>query len=92
MLLESAPFGSDGRSSCHAAGIKGTDRDPPGIASRSRRNGPSLPADGYASGITEYEDLLLSQKTELELKASYLQSLFLFQMTKAEIEFISGNP
>jgi len=51
-----------------------------------------LAADGYASGITEYEDLLLSQKTEIELKASYLQSLFLFQMTKAEIEFISGNP
>jgi len=49
-----------------------------------------LAADGYASGITDYEELLLAQKTDLELRASYLQSLFLFQMTKAEIEFISG--
>jgi outer membrane protein TolC len=49
-----------------------------------------LAADGYASGITEYEELLLAQKTEIELKASYLQSLFLFQMTRAEIEFVSG--
>ncbi len=49
-----------------------------------------LAADGYASGITDYEQLLLSQKSELELKASYLQSLFLFEMTKSEIEFITG--
>jgi outer membrane protein TolC len=49
-----------------------------------------LAADGYASGITDYEDLLLAQKADLELRASYLQSLFLFQMTKAEVEFISG--
>lgn len=49
-----------------------------------------LAADGYASGITDYEELLLAQKTDFELRASYLQSLFLFQMTKAEIEFISG--
>jgi outer membrane protein len=51
-----------------------------------------LAADGYASGITDYEQLLLSQKTEIEMKANYLHSLFLFQTTKAEIEFISGNP
>jgi outer membrane protein TolC len=49
-----------------------------------------LAADGYASGIIEYEELLLAQKTEFELRAGYLQTLFLFQMTKAEIEFISG--
>jgi outer membrane protein TolC len=49
-----------------------------------------LAADGYSSGITDYEDLLLAQKTELELRASYIQSLFLFQMTKSEVEFISG--
>jgi outer membrane protein TolC len=49
-----------------------------------------LAADGYASGITEYEDLLLSQKAEIEMQANYLHSLFQFQMTKAEIEFISG--
>jgi outer membrane protein TolC len=49
-----------------------------------------LAADGYASGITDYEELLLAQKTEFELRAGYLQSLFLFQMTKSEIEYISG--
>jgi outer membrane protein len=49
-----------------------------------------LAADGYASGITDYEQLLLSQKTEIEMRANYLHSLFLFQTTKGEIEFISG--
>jgi outer membrane protein len=48
-----------------------------------------LAADGYASGITEYEELLLAQKAAIELQAGYLQSLFLFQMTKSEIEFVS---
>jgi len=50
----------------------------------------SLAADGYAAGITEYDDLLLAQKAELEMRGAYLQSLFLYQMAKAEMEFISG--
>ncbi len=49
-----------------------------------------LASDGYAAGITEYDDLLLAQKAELEMKSAYLQSLFLYQMAKAEMEFISG--
>ena len=49
-----------------------------------------LASDGYAAGITEYDDLLLSQKAELEMRSAYLQSLFLYQMAKAEMEFISG--
>ena len=57
---------------------------------KEARERAQLAADGYASGITDYEELLLAQKADLELRAGYLQSLFLFQMTKAEIEFISG--
>jgi len=49
-----------------------------------------LAADGYAAGITEYDDLLLSQKGELEMKTACLQSLFLSRIVKSEIEFISG--
>jgi outer membrane protein len=50
-----------------------------------------LAADGYAAGITEYDELLLAQKTELEMKSAYLQGLYLYQTTKSEIEFISGD-
>ena len=50
-----------------------------------------LAADGYAAGITEYDELLLAQKSELEMKSAYLQALFLFQTTKSEMEFISGD-
>jgi outer membrane protein len=50
-----------------------------------------LAADGYAAGITEYDELLLAQKTELEMRSAYLQSLYLYQATKSEIEFISGD-
>jgi outer membrane protein len=49
-----------------------------------------LTADGFAAGITEYEELLLAGKAELEMRSAYLQSLFLYQMTRAEIELISG--
>ncbi len=49
-----------------------------------------LAADGYSAGITEYDDLLLSQRSELEMKVAYLQSLFLSRMVRLEIEFISG--
>jgi outer membrane protein TolC len=35
----------------------------------------SLASDGYAAGITEYEELLLGQKAELEAKSIYLQTL-----------------
>lgn len=59
-------------------------------STKEARERTQLAADGYASGITDYEELLLAQKADLELRAGYLQSLFLFQMTKAEIEFISG--
>jgi outer membrane protein len=50
-----------------------------------------LAADGYATGITEYDDLLLSQRAELEMTSSYFQSLYLYQMVKSEIEFVSGT-
>jgi len=50
-----------------------------------------LAADGYAAGITEYDELLLAQKTELEMRSAYIQGLFLYQATKSEIEFISGD-
>jgi hypothetical protein len=42
-------------------------------------------------GSTEYDELLLAQKNELEMKSAYLQSLYLYQTTKSEIEFISGT-
>jgi outer membrane protein len=51
-----------------------------------------LAADGYAVGITEYDELLLAQKTELEMKSAYLQGLYLYQVAVAEIEFIAGEP
>ena len=50
-----------------------------------------LAADGYAAGITEYDELLLAQRTELEMKSACLQGLYLYQTTKSEIEFISGG-
>lgn len=50
----------------------------------------SLASDGYAAGITEYDELLLAQKAELEAKSIYLQTLFNYQMIKSEIEFVSG--
>ncbi len=50
----------------------------------------NLASDGYAAGITEYDDLLLAQKSELEMRSAYLQSLFLYQTAKSEIELISG--
>lgn len=50
-----------------------------------------LAADGYSAGITDYEELLLAQKNELEMKSAYLQSLYLYQMIKSEIEFLSGS-
>ena len=50
----------------------------------------SLASDGYAAGITEYDELLLAQKAELEAKSTYLQTLFNYQMIKSEIEFVSG--
>jgi outer membrane protein TolC len=50
-----------------------------------------LAADGYAVGITEYDELLLAQRTELEMKSAYLQGLYLYHVTKTEIEFISGD-
>ena len=50
-----------------------------------------LAADGYAAGITEYDELLLAQRTELEMRSAYLQILYLYQTTRSEIEFISGG-
>lgn len=50
-----------------------------------------LAADGYAVGSTEYDELLFAQRNELEMKSAYLQSLYLYQTTKSEIEFISGT-
>lgn len=59
-------------------------------AVREARERMQLAADGYSTGITEYEDLLLSQKAELEMKSGYLQTLFHFHMTQCEIEFLLG--
>ena len=50
-----------------------------------------LAADGYAAGITEYDELLLAQRTELEMKSAYLQGLYLYQATISEVELISGD-
>ncbi|HSB06662.1 MAG TPA: TolC family protein [Thermodesulfobacteriota bacterium] len=49
-----------------------------------------LASDGYAAGITEYDELLLAQKAELEAKSIHLQTLFNYQMIKSEIEYVSG--
>jgi len=51
-----------------------------------------LAADGYAVGSTEYDELLLAQRSELEVKSGYLQSLYHYYRTKAELEFVSGAP
>ena len=50
-----------------------------------------LSADGFSIGSVEYDDLLLSQRTELELRSAYLRSLYEFHSTLAEIEYISGE-
>ncbi len=50
----------------------------------------NLASDGYAAGITEYDELLLAQKAELEARSIYLQTLLSYQMAKSEIEFASG--
>ena len=50
----------------------------------------NLASDGYAAGITEYEQLLLAEKAELEIRSIYVQALFAHQLAKAEIEFVSG--
>jgi len=50
-----------------------------------------LAADGYAVGVTEYDELLLAQRTELEMKSAYLQSLYLYQATLSELELVAGE-
>jgi outer membrane protein TolC len=60
-------------------------------AIREAQERMNLASDGYAAGITEYEDLLQAQKSEIELKAGFLQALFLYQVSKAEIESLSGG-
>ncbi len=60
-------------------------------AIREAQERTQLAADGYASGITEYDELLLAQKTEVEMKAAYLQGLYLYQVAISEMEFISGD-
>jgi outer membrane protein TolC len=50
-----------------------------------------LASDGYAAGMTEYDELLFAQRTELEMKTAYLQSLFLYQLALSELEFVSGE-
>jgi outer membrane protein len=61
-------------------------------AIQEARERMGLASDGYAAGITEYEDLLLAQKAELEARSIGLQLRFNYQMTKSEIEFISEAP
>jgi len=60
-------------------------------AIREAQERTQLAADGYASGITEYDELLLAQKTEVEMKGAYLQGLYLYQVAISEMEFISGD-
>jgi outer membrane protein TolC len=60
-------------------------------AIQETRERTQLASDGYAAGITEYDELLLAQRTELEMKAAYLQGLHLYQATISEMEFISGD-
>lgn len=60
------------------------------VAIKETQERVDLASDGYSAGITEYEELLLAQKAELEAKSNYLLGLFNYQMIKSEIEFISG--
>ncbi len=50
-----------------------------------------LAADGFSIGSVEYDDVLLSQRTELELRTAYLGSLYGYHNTLAEIEYLSGE-
>lgn len=50
-----------------------------------------LAADGFSIGSVEYDDLLLSQRTELELRSAYLRSLYEYHTTLAEIEYMAGE-
>lgn len=50
-----------------------------------------LAADGFSIGSVEYDELLLSQRTELELRSAYLRSLYGYHTTMAEIDYISGE-
>ena len=51
----------------------------------------NLASEGYSAGLIEYEKVLYAQKTELEMRAAYLQSLFLYHTIKCDLEFLSGN-
>jgi outer membrane protein TolC len=62
-----------------------------GTAIKEAHERTQLAADGYAVGVTDYDELLLAQRTELEMKSAYLQSLYLYQVTLSEIELITGN-
>lgn len=50
-----------------------------------------LASDGFSAGLIEYEKVLYAQKTELEMKAAYLQTLFLYHTMKSDLEFLSGS-
>lgn len=60
------------------------------VAIQDTQERMDLASDGYAAGITEYEELLLAQKTELEAKSNYLLNLCNYQIIKSEIDFILG--
>ena len=60
-------------------------------AIKEARERTQLAADGYAAGITEYDELLLAQRAELEIKSAYLQGLYLYHTTMFEMELISGG-
>jgi outer membrane protein TolC len=51
----------------------------------------TLASEGYSAGLIEYEEVLYAQKTELEMRAAYLQSLFLYHTMKCDLEFLSGS-
>ncbi len=61
------------------------------MAVKEAQERAQLAADGYAVGMTDYDELLLAQRTELEMKSAYLQSLYLYQVTLSELELLSGG-
>ncbi len=61
------------------------------MAIKEAQERAQLAADGFAVGMTDYDELLLAQRTELEMKSGYLQSLYLYQVTLSELELLSGG-
>jgi outer membrane protein len=50
----------------------------------------SLASDGFAAGLVEYDQLLYAQRAELEARSIHVQTLLTYQITKSEVELVSG--